>query len=213
MRQTVTLIFNAATVCMLIALLSAPGVYAGITGKIAGTVIGARDNEPLPGVNIIVEGTAFGNCAPSYHTGDLEYLVFASCQTLSIADSAGHAFWYYWFHNNSTKLSTRPFTGLHMALGFRTNHTIHHWEFLWWSGNNSADFFDAFAEYLDDGTRVLDAWLDATADELSFDDGKNRTAVIYLEKYQDDTINSSKHDYIYGNPEYAGGRQWVTYWE
>ncbi len=35
-------------------------VYAGTTGKIAGKVIDEETNEPLPGCNIIIEGTNLG---------------------------------------------------------------------------------------------------------------------------------------------------------
>lgn len=35
-------------------------VYAGTTGKISGTVIDAQTKEPLPGCNIIIEGTSLG---------------------------------------------------------------------------------------------------------------------------------------------------------
>lgn len=154
-----------------------------------------------------LSGTAYGSCAPCYNTGDLEYLVFASCQTLSIEDYGSHSFWYYWFHNEDTKFNKRPFTGLHMVLGFRTNHRIVHWIL----DNDSEDFFDEFAENLDDGVKVIDAWQEAAGDELSFDDGKNRTAVIYLKEYENDTISSNKHDYIRGNGNY--NQQWIDTWE
>ncbi|MBN1997502.1 carboxypeptidase-like regulatory domain-containing protein, partial [candidate division KSB1 bacterium] len=36
------------------------GLYAGTTGKIAGKITDAETNEPLPGVNVIVEGTQTG---------------------------------------------------------------------------------------------------------------------------------------------------------
>lgn len=39
---------------------SPPDILAGSTGKISGTVRDARTKEPLPGVNIIVEGTPLG---------------------------------------------------------------------------------------------------------------------------------------------------------
>lgn len=151
--------------------------------------------------------TEFGSCAPCYHTGDCEYLVFASCQTLSMADYGVHSFWYYWFHNSNTKLNERPFTGLHMVLGFRTNHRI----VYWWFDNDSEDFFEAFAENLDNNMSVIDSWQEAAGDELSFDDGKNRTAVIYLKKYEGDIISYNKDDYIHGNANYYD--QWIDYWE
>ena len=35
-------------------------IFAQITGKIAGTVFDAESGEPLPGVNVQIEGTTFG---------------------------------------------------------------------------------------------------------------------------------------------------------
>ena len=47
--------------CLLYILSILPGiVYAGTTGKIAGTVIDSETNEPLPGCNIVIEGTTLG---------------------------------------------------------------------------------------------------------------------------------------------------------
>jgi len=47
--------------CLLCILSILPGiVYAGTTGKIAGTVIDSETNEPLPGCNIVIEGTTLG---------------------------------------------------------------------------------------------------------------------------------------------------------
>jgi hypothetical protein len=152
---------------------------------------------------VYMNNTAFGGCAHCNNVGDLEYLVFASCKTLSMDDSDGISFWYYWFHQNSTKLDPRPFTGLHMVLGFRTTHRI--------AGDDSEEFFESFAENLDDGMHVIDAWQEAAGDELSFSDGKNRTAVFYLKEYENDTIDASGHDYIYGNVKY--GDQWYDTWE
>ena len=40
-------------------------VYAGVTGKIAGIVVDAKNGEPLPGVNIILEGTLMGASSES----------------------------------------------------------------------------------------------------------------------------------------------------
>jgi len=156
---------------------------------------------------VYLDTTAFGSCAPCYNTGDLRYLVFASCQTLSMETYSGNSFWYYWFHDASTKLDKRPFAGLHMTLGFRTNHRIVHW----WLDNDSEDFFEAFADNLDGGVGVVNAWQEAAGDELSFDDGKNRTAVIYLKQYEQDRISTRKDSYIYANPNYAD--QWIDYWE
>jgi outer membrane receptor protein involved in Fe transport len=44
----------------LLLLAAAPPVWAGNTGKISGVVRDARTREPLPGVNVLVEGTTLG---------------------------------------------------------------------------------------------------------------------------------------------------------
>lgn len=151
--------------------------------------------------------TAFGGCATCYQTGDLEYLAFAACRVLSMNNSNGQPFWNFWFHEGSTRLDKRPFTGLHMLLGFRTNFVVT----AWWLDNDGTDFFNTFAEYLDDNMKVIDAWLDAIADELTFDDGANRGAVVYHGIYENDRLSNSRGDYIYGNTQYSD--QWITYWE
>ena len=43
-----------------ILLLSHTGAFAAVTGKISGVVTDAETGEPLPGVNVIVEGTVLG---------------------------------------------------------------------------------------------------------------------------------------------------------
>ena len=45
---------------LLLALFSWAGVFAGNTGKIAGTVKDAGNKSPLIGVNVLVQGTSFG---------------------------------------------------------------------------------------------------------------------------------------------------------
>jgi len=44
-------------------LFAAGSVMAGITGKIAGKVMDRETNDPLPGVNLIIEGTTMGAAA------------------------------------------------------------------------------------------------------------------------------------------------------
>lgn len=50
------LTFRFVAVFMLIASLA----FAGVTGKIAGTVVDATTGDPLPGANIVIEGTMMG---------------------------------------------------------------------------------------------------------------------------------------------------------
>ncbi len=155
--------------------------------------------------------TSYGGCAFCNNTGDTKYVAFASCSILSLDDYNSQPFWNYWFHTSSTKTDSRPFQGLHMMMGFRTLMVIDTWSFLWWSGNNADDFFGDFADRLDDGWAVKDAWLYSAKDDLSFDDGNNRAAVAYLGVYEQDTVSTVKSDYIFGNGNYS--IQIVEYWD
>lgn len=154
-------------------------------------------------------GTEFGNFVPCYNTGDCEYLVSGSCQLLSLNNIGSNTFRHFWRHYNSTKLNTRPFSGLQMICGFRTNHHYTYWWFFGWH-SSSTDFFEEFAERLDNGHRVREAWLDASGDELDFDDGNNRTAVFYVRPYEHKVLASNRDDYIYGNSNYLLDAE---YWE
>ena len=58
--------------------------------------------------------------------------------------------------------------------------------------------------------RVKDAWLYASDDELSTGDGENLSAVIYLERYENDRLSTSRDDHIYGHSRYDD--QWMEYW-
>lgn len=156
--------------------------------------------------SIDLSRTHYGNFAPCRQNGDAEYLAFASCQSLSMENSGGNPWDYFWGNTHATRLDRRPFSGLHMVMGFRTN--FHVKKILWWS--DGEDFLEAFAENLDSGDKVVDAWQEAVGDELDFDDGNNRGTVFYLNEYKDDVISSRKDDYIYGNTKYGIG---FDYWE
>jgi len=153
--------------------------------------------------------TCYGSCAPRHATGDAEYLVFASCQTLSLADFGGSPFWDCWRNTSGSKLLCRPFTGLHGVLGFRTNFVVHgYWAFGW--HHDGDDLFEAFAHKLDAGASVVDSWLDAVGDELDLADDENLGTAIYLPEYESDAIGTGKDDYIYGNGKYSFVAE---YWE
>ncbi|MDX1547898.1 MAG: carboxypeptidase-like regulatory domain-containing protein, partial [Rhodothermales bacterium] len=56
---------------LLLGVFAAPAAWAQTTGKIAGTVTDAATGEPLPGVNVLIEGTSQGTA-----TGlDGEYVI------------------------------------------------------------------------------------------------------------------------------------------
>ena len=54
---------NKSIVFVTIILFSANFLFAGVTGKIAGTITDAENNEPLPGANVVIEGTMMGAAA------------------------------------------------------------------------------------------------------------------------------------------------------
>lgn len=70
-------------------------LWSGVTGKIAGTIIDAKTQEPLPGVNVLIEGTTLGassdvdgyfvilNIPPGTYT--LQAL-FVGYQTVAVSD-------------------------------------------------------------------------------------------------------------------------------
>ncbi len=117
----------------------------------------------------------------------------------------GRPWGYYWFHSDGTKAEKRPFTGLHMALGFRTNFRTNYD----WTDNDSSDFFETFAENLDDGMKIRDAWHEAAEEDLDFDDNTNLTSVFYLLPYANDTIQSNRDHYIFGNAQYQSRGEWL----
>ena len=45
-------------ICLILAFV--PAVFAGTSGKIAGIVKDKQTGEPLPGVNVLIEGTTLG---------------------------------------------------------------------------------------------------------------------------------------------------------
>jgi hypothetical protein len=51
---------NSPLLTLVALILSVQFIFAGTTGKIAGTIADADNGEPLPGVNVILEGTTIG---------------------------------------------------------------------------------------------------------------------------------------------------------
>jgi hypothetical protein len=148
--------------------------------------------------NVILSGTAFGNFRPCGGHGDLEYLAFFSCSTLSLDDSGGDPWRFFWANGESTASMLRPFTGLHMVLGFRT--VV---ESVCFFTCSDEEMVEAFAANLDAGDRVIDAWQEAVGDEMGTSRGFNRGAVFYLQIYEGDTLDSDQDDFIYGSPHYV----------
>jgi len=143
--------------------------------------------------------TAYGNFVPCGASGDVEYLAFASCEVLKLTDLGNLTFWDYWFYTDSTKHEARPFSGLHMVLGFRTYFSVTAYWWGYWRTKDGKDFVHQFANKMDQGWNVRTAWLDAASDELKQRDGDNMAAVLYPSVYGNDTVYSNKDDYIYPN--------------
>ena len=71
-------------------------VYAGVTGKIAGIVVDSKNGEPLPGVNIILEGTLMGassdadgfyvilNLPPGIYTVQASYIGYNNVEVIEV---------------------------------------------------------------------------------------------------------------------------------
>ena len=161
------------------------------------------------GDGVDLSQTAYGNFTPCGLSGDAEYLAFAACNVLNMDDVGQSTFWDFWFHTESTKHQHRPFTGLHQVLGFRTNFqvTAYHWGY--WRTADGKAFVRQFANKMDQGWHVRDAWIDAAADELRQRKGKNMAAVLYHSEFGDDTVFDDKDDYIY--PHAVATNSIITY--
>jgi outer membrane receptor protein involved in Fe transport len=79
-----------------------PGAKAAVTGKIAGVIIDAETHEPLPGANIIIEGTDKGTAAdmdgsyyilnlqPGIYNVQARMMGYESVTMTEVSVSAGH---------------------------------------------------------------------------------------------------------------------------
>ena len=148
--------------------------------------------------------------------GELEYIVFISCSTLSIddyeievADPVTHemqipSVFDVWFGYNLE----RPFSGLHMALGFRN---IVAGTQVFGAFSQMESLCEGFARRMDDRYAVREAWFDAVGEAFSpVRGGLNMPAVIYLKAYENNPIHFTRDDYIFGNSEYIPV---IEYWE
>lgn len=132
---------------------------------------------------------AWGSFSSSYGTGDLEYIVFHSCQVLK-NDTNWRSRW-----KMSSSTDDKPFSGLHVAMGYRTNH---------YNGSVGAGpaAADDFAENLEDGYSVKYAWYKAAVDNRSHTSG-NKPCIFYVRPHKYETISQHNSiDYRYGDPEY-----------
>jgi hypothetical protein len=144
-----------------------------------------------------LKNMAWGSYTSSLRTGDLEYIVFMSCLVLKAGDSYN---WRdRWRHYSSTKDYNRPFSGLHMAMGFSDNH--------FGTGDTGGWEADEFAENLKEGLPVRLAWYEAIMDYrwlATYSKGYGNSPVtLYIRPHRDETLDGhDSRDYKYGDPEY-----------
>lgn len=167
--------------------------------------IGHGGHHTYNGVDL--SNTSYGAFYPCSQVGDVEYLAFISCQTLSMNNFGGNEYWHYWINQYSTRFDKRPFHGLHMVCGFRTDF-VNEYSII---DSDGEDFTEAFAENLDDNMTVKDAWLEAAGDELDMGTNKNLAAVLYMRTFENDRRMYKKGDYIYLNPNYLFSIERWTY--
>jgi hypothetical protein len=130
--------------------------------------------------------------------GDLEAIVFHSCQVLKMNDG-WRSRW-----KQQKKYEVKPFSGLHHAMGFRTNHANDLGAGTWTA--------DEFAENLEEKMSFRSAWLEAVADGYVLApisvgvEGKNRGAVFFIRPHKDENMHDIRElgslDYHYPDADY-----------
>jgi hypothetical protein len=149
--------------------------------------------------SISMDGTSCNLQNASYGDGDLETIVFHSCKVLQM-DSTWRSRW-----RAESSSQTRPFNGLHHALGFRTNHNNGLGAGAWTS--------DEFAENLEDGYNVRLGWYNAVeagywlSPYSVFIEGDNKQAIFYIRKNGSETMRQlhdtgGAGDVRFGSSEY-----------
>jgi len=133
--------------------------------------------EMSKGQNCNLKGCGWGSFSSPDRKGDLEYIVFQSCSVLKM-DSDWRK---RWRHYEDTKNQKRPFSGLHIAMGFKTLYFA--------SGRPGERLADEFGENLKDGDSVRYAWYEAVDDFRWMAGYKgNRPAIFYIRPHKDETI-------------------------
>jgi hypothetical protein len=155
---------------------------------VTGIACGDTDGDPGNEVGVSIQ-TLYGSESKVYKDNSDDPSQF------------GARFTHWWRHNAQTKSNNRPFSGLHMALGFETRLYI---------CEDINGFARSFADYLDCGMYMVDAWMEAADDNLCFEDKENLSIAYYLKPYEYDRFTSNKDDYIYPNCNYC---LWWCYWD
>jgi hypothetical protein len=161
---------------------------AYIAGHGNASYIVLRTNDPST-----LERCAWGSWSSHSRKGDLEYVMFQSCEVLRM-----DANWQERWKGGPGKI--RPFAGLHVACGFRNIH----------EQSPVYPLADEVAENLEDGYSVQWAWLEAADNE---DDcvwfHHNESAVFFLEPYRNETISQhNSRDIWYNDPNYLLRARW-----
>jgi len=128
----------------------------------------------------------WGSYSSADRRGDLEYIAFMSCSVLKM-DTGWRQRW---------KGVDRPFSGLHIAMGYKTTH-FH-------SGMTGKWEADEFAENLEDGYSVRYAWYEAVEDYRWTVGWKgNKPAIFYIRPHENEkAYEHDSPDYKSGDPEY-----------
>lgn len=131
--------------------------------------------------------------------GDLESVVFHSCKVLEM-DSGWRSRWM-----RSSATQARPFSGLHHAMGFRTNHVNGLGAGAWTS--------DEMAENLEEDMSVRLAWYEAVEDGYWLSpyavvvNGDNKQAIFYIPANGNETMTQLKSggagDFNFGSSSYS----------
>jgi hypothetical protein len=148
--------------------------------------VSSIDMSAGQGTNL--EKCAWGSWSSNSRKGDLEYIAFESCRVLSLDGD-----WTKRWKCRPNK--RRPFAGLHVAAGFKSDH----WE------SPVYQLSDEFAENLEEGYNVRWAWLDAADDENDWVWGyDNFGCVIYVKPYQYETRSQhAAYDRWYHDSDYV----------
>jgi hypothetical protein len=144
------------------------------------------------GQGVWLPNTALGSYSTSDRRGDLEYIVFHSCKVTRM-DSGWRSRWRHYY---STRTQKRPFSGLHMAMGFRTNH---------YNGSGAGRWAaDEFAENLKDGYTVRYSWYEAAEDARWLAWWRdNKPSIFCIRPHWYERIwHHNNRDYKYGQSGY-----------
>lgn len=167
------------------------------------------------------DGTSGSGFHTANRSGDLEYVAFLSCQVVRIESETS----WDWLVDRGWKSalwSPGFFEGVHLVVGFHTNYTFYNAH----GGTSHSSYYwhaKAFANNLDDGETVWDAWKHAYEDATDKiehwaycpDVDFGEISSIHIVPNQDDTLSDhNTQDYTYGDSGYyLGFRRYHYYYD